>query len=100
GARVGPPRWDEPYCLAAAEALACGTPVAGFARGALPDLLDERCAVLTTPDDAGELAAGLRAAVRVSRSDARAQAVAHCAADRVGAQYQALHRAGGALAAT
>ena len=54
------PRWEEPYCLAAAEALACGTPVAGFARGALPDLLDERCAVLATPDDVGELAAGLR----------------------------------------
>ena len=86
------PRWDEPYCLGAAEALACGTPVAGFARGALPDLLDERCAVLATPDDVGELAAGLRAAVRLSRSDARAHAVAHCAADRMVAQYEALYR--------
>jgi len=86
------PRWDEPYCLAAAEALASGTPVAGFARGALPDLLDERCAVLTRSDDIGELAAGLRAAVRLSRADARAHAVAHCSADRMITQYEDLYR--------
>jgi len=86
------PRWDEPYCLAAAEALACGTPVAGFARGALPDLLDERCAVLARPDDVAELAAGLRAAVRLPRSDARAHAVKHCAADRMIDQYESLYR--------
>jgi primosomal protein N'' len=48
--------------------------------------------VLATPDDVGELAAGLRAAVRLSRSDARAHAVAHCAADRMVAQYEALYR--------
>lgn len=86
------PRWDEPYCLVAAEALACGTPVAGFARGALPDLLDERCAVLTRPEDIGELAAGLRAAVRLSRADARAHVAAHCSADQMITQYEELYR--------
>ena len=34
------PNWEEPYGLVVAEALACGTPVAAFARGALPSLLD------------------------------------------------------------
>ena len=34
------PCWDEPYGLVVAEALACGTPVCAFARGALPELLD------------------------------------------------------------
>jgi glycosyltransferase involved in cell wall biosynthesis len=86
------PRWDEPYCLAAAEALACGTPVAGFARGALPDLLDECCAVLVRPDDVAKLAEGLHAAVRLSRADARAHAVEHCPADRMIAQYESLYR--------
>ena len=40
------PRWDEPFGLVVAESLACGTPVAAFARGAVPDLLDDECGVL------------------------------------------------------
>lgn len=34
-----PIRWDEPFGLVAAEAQACGTPVVGFRRGALPEIL-------------------------------------------------------------
>ena len=66
GACLVTPRWDEPYGLVAAEALACGTPVCGFARGALPELLDDRCAVLVEPDDVEALAAALLAAARLS----------------------------------
>ena len=40
------PRWDEPYGLVAAEALACGTPVCGFDRGALSEVLGDDVAVL------------------------------------------------------
>lgn len=85
------PRWDEPYGLVAAEALACGTPVCGFARGALPELLDDRCAVLSRPDDIGALAAGLLAAARLSRAEARAHAVAHCSQDQMISQYEDLY---------
>ena len=51
------PRWSEPYGLVAAESLACGTPVAGFACGALPELVDPTAACWSTPDDVGALAA-------------------------------------------
>lgn len=37
-----PIEWDEPFGLVMAEALACGTPVIGFARGALPEIVDHR----------------------------------------------------------
>ena len=85
------PRWDEPYGLVAAEALACGTPVCGFARGALPELLDEQCAVLVEPDDVEALAAGLLAAARLPRAAARAHAAARCSQDRMIEQYENLY---------
>ena len=34
-----PLQWDEPFGLAAAEAMACGTPVVTYARGAMPELV-------------------------------------------------------------
>jgi glycosyltransferase involved in cell wall biosynthesis len=40
-ALVAPVRWDEPGGTAVVEALACGTPVVGLRRGALPMLVQE-----------------------------------------------------------
>ncbi|MEP7022394.1 MAG: glycosyltransferase family 4 protein [Actinomycetota bacterium] len=85
------PRWDEPYGLVAAEALACGTPVCGFACGALPELLDGNCAVLAEPNDVGALARGLHLATQLSRDATRAWAVAHCSHQRMTDQYEELY---------
>jgi glycosyltransferase involved in cell wall biosynthesis len=86
------PRWDEPYGLVAAESLACGTPVCGFARGALPEFLDEASAVLVEPDDVSALARALPSAVALSRDEARAQAVVRCSHERMTRQYEDLYR--------
>ncbi|MDX6716889.1 MAG: hypothetical protein QOH30_3447 [Baekduia sp.] len=39
-ALLSPVRWDEPGATAVVEALACGTPVVGLRRGALPTLIE------------------------------------------------------------
>jgi glycosyltransferase involved in cell wall biosynthesis len=85
------PRWDEPYGLVAAESLACGTPVCGFRRGALPEVLDDASSVLVAPDDTAALAQALPAVVRLSRADARARAVARCSHSSMTSQYEDLY---------
>lgn len=86
------PRWDEPYGLVAAESLACGTPVCGFARGALPEVLDKASSVLVAPDDIAALARALPAVVRLPRAGARARAVASCSHSSMTSQYEDLYR--------
>lgn len=90
-AAVVTPRWDEPYCLAAAEALSCGTPVCGFARGALVELLDEKSAILVQPDDVEALAAAMQVTVRLSRDAARAHALAECSQGVMIDRYESLY---------
>lgn len=70
------PLWEEPYGLVVAEALACGTPVAAFARGAVPDLLDFTCGALVDAADAKGLAAAALSVQRLARAACRARAEA------------------------
>jgi len=87
------PMWDEPYGLVVAEALACGTPVAGFARGALPALLDANSGVLVAPGDVPALAAAARAAMALSRAACRRRAAAIGDAAAMIDNYEALYAA-------
>jgi glycosyltransferase involved in cell wall biosynthesis len=68
------PCWEEPFGLVAIEALACGTPVAAFARGALPEILDSRTGALSRPDDGADLARQIERARRLSRIACRRRA--------------------------
>ncbi|HEY0279163.1 MAG TPA: glycosyltransferase [Solirubrobacterales bacterium] len=68
------PCWEEPFGLVAIEALACGTPVAAFARGALREILDRRTGVLAVPDDPADLARQVEVARRLSRAACRRRA--------------------------
>jgi glycosyltransferase involved in cell wall biosynthesis len=86
------PMWDEPYGLVVAEALACGVPVAAFARGAIPEILDARCGVLAVPDDVISLAQAGLAALALDRRDCRRQAETLCDAERMVDSYEALYR--------
>lgn len=84
------PRWDEPYGLVAAEALAAGTPVAAFRRGALPEILTPDCGRLAPADDVGALAGALAEAAALSRQAARQRAELFCSHARMVDEYEAL----------
>ncbi|MGW8990988.1 glycosyltransferase [Streptomyces zhihengii] len=85
------PMWDEPYGLVVAEALACGTPVCGFRRGALPEIVTPACGVLGPPGDAAALARLLPRAMALSRRAARERAVTFCCVERAADAYTALY---------
>ncbi|MDI9897886.1 glycosyltransferase [Rhodococcus sp. IEGM 1381] len=86
------PVWSEPYGLVVAEALACGTPVAAFARGGIPEIVDASSGVLVPADDVEGLAAAIPRAAALKRSDVRARAEAVCSMDRMVDEYEALYR--------
>jgi glycosyltransferase involved in cell wall biosynthesis len=85
------PAWDEPYGLVAAEAMASGTPVAGFARGGLSQVVAPRAGVLTAPDDVPALAEAVVAAARLDRREVRAHAEVTCSADVMVERYLDLY---------
>lgn len=85
------PRWEEPFGLVLAEFLACGTPVAAFARGAIPDILDETCGVLAGADDVAALGRAVTRAMRLDRGDCRRRAEHLFDADTMTDRYEALY---------
>lgn len=60
------PMWDEPFGLVAAEAMACGVPVAAIDRGAMREVVGDTGALAAADPDA--LAMALRAAMTVPRA--------------------------------
>ncbi|PMB98537.1 MULTISPECIES: glycosyltransferase [Brevibacterium] len=69
------PCWDEPFGLVTIESLSCGTPVAAFARGGIPEVLADAPELLARPGDVDDLAAAIGRARRFDRARARRMAV-------------------------
>jgi len=90
GVLVASPVWDEPYGMVVAEALACGTPVAAFRRGGIPEIVDSSCARLAPPGDVDALAEAIRGAEGLDRRDARRRAEQHCSIELMMDGYEAL----------
>ncbi|MEU5843776.1 glycosyltransferase [Rhodococcus sp. NPDC047139] len=86
------PQWDEPYGLVVAESLACGTPVVAFARGGIPEVVDETSGCLVPPDDIDGLAAAVSRAAELSRAAARARAEERCSERTMVDAYVSLYR--------
>ncbi|MEU0494118.1 glycosyltransferase [Mycobacterium sp. NPDC006124] len=86
------PLWDEPYCLVAAEAAMCGTPVVAFARGGIPEVIDSQSGRLVTPGDVAAMAAAIPEAIGLPREAVRHSAVMRCSARSMVTRYLAIYR--------
>lgn len=91
GVFVCTPTWEEPFGLVVAEALACGTPVAAFDRGAIHEIVDEHTGVLVPADDVAALADAIGRAERLDRSTCRARAEAEFSVDLMVDRYERLY---------
>jgi glycosyltransferase involved in cell wall biosynthesis len=67
-----PVLWEEPFGIVMAEAMACGTPVIGFARGAVPEVVAD-CETGFVVDTVDEMAAAVARLPDVSRTACRAR---------------------------
>lgn len=81
-----PNRRQEPFALSAIEAMACGTPVIGFRRGCLPELVQDGRTGFLVDDVAGAVEA-LRRLPEIRRRDCRAWVEERFSAERMTAEY-------------
>ena len=89
-ALVNPIAWPEPFGLAMAEALACGTPVLGYGLGAAPEIVDHGVTGLLCHDE-DDLAEAVPLIPTLRRSACRAAARARFSVDRMVRDHVALY---------
>lgn len=87
-----PVLWDEPFGIVMVEALACGTPVIGLARGAVPEVIKHGITgfVVQSPGDIPESITRLK---RINRRNCRTDAVARFSDRVIVSQYESLYHA-------
>ncbi|WP_322780983.1 glycosyltransferase family 4 protein [Frankia sp. Cas4] len=90
-ALLHPVAFDEPFGLAVVEAMACGTPVVTYPRGAMPEVVDEGVTGYLVDGPAAAAAAVERAA-GLDRGACRATAQRRFSAARMVADYLTVYR--------
>ena len=86
------PMWDEPFGLAAIEAMACGLPVAAFDQGAVREVVGG-CGAYARPGDVEDLAAALRRALGMERRASRRRVEERFTLARMIDAYEACYEA-------
>jgi glycosyltransferase involved in cell wall biosynthesis len=86
------PTWDEPYGLAVAEAMCCGTPVVAFARGGVPEVVAPQSGRLVASGDVEAMAAAVPAVSKLPRARVRQHAIAHCSEEAMLSAYLDLYQ--------
>ncbi len=91
-AALFPIDWDEPGGTAVVEALALGTPVVGYRRGCLPELVEHgRTGLLVDPGDEDALVAAVATADRLDPDECRREAARRFTPARMADRYLRLY---------
>jgi len=83
--------WPEPFGLVMIEAMACGTPVVGFNRGAVPELIEDGVTGFVVEDEMSAVVA-LRHVSRLSRTVIRQRFEERFTARRMARDYLEIYR--------
>ncbi len=87
-----PIRWDEPFGLVMAEAMACGTPVVAYRRGAAPEIVvDGQTGYLIEPGDLGAFIRATEAVDAIDPAVCRTRIEEELSAQRMVERYVALY---------
>jgi glycosyltransferase involved in cell wall biosynthesis len=78
--------WPEPFGLAMIEALACGTPVIGFRRGSVPEVIEDGVTGFVV-DELDEAVEAIDKIESLNRKDCRTAAEAMFSASRMATDY-------------
>ena len=90
-ALLAPIDWPEPFGLVLIEAMACGTPVIAFNRGAVPEVIENGLTGFVVEDESSAVAAVEKVA-RLSREKVRARFEQRFTARRMANDYLAVYR--------
>jgi glycosyltransferase involved in cell wall biosynthesis len=86
-----PIEWDEPFGIVMAEALACGTPVIGFSRGSVPEIVIDGLNGFVVHDCNGAVSA-VANLNSISRSAVRSDCEARFSDRAIVGQYEGIYR--------
>lgn len=86
-----PIQWNEPFGIVMAEAMACGTPVIGFNRGSVPEVVEHgKTGFVCNTND--EFADAVNNISQINRTDVRKAAENRFSADVISNNYIALYQ--------
>ena len=92
GAALFPIDWEEPGGTAVVESLALGTPVVGYARGCLPELVEpDRTGILVPPGDEDALARAVSTTTALDPQECRRHAARRFTPARMADRYLRLY---------
>ncbi|MFA7663030.1 MAG: glycosyltransferase family 4 protein [Patescibacteria group bacterium] len=90
---VAPIQWDEPFGLTIIEAMACGTPVVAFKRGAMSELIvDGVTGYLVEPGDNVGFVEAVEKAKKLDRKKCRQHVENNFSIEKMVAEYLALYQ--------